>query len=307
MKCVVTGGCGFIGSHLVDGLVGLGHRVIVVDDLSTGDMSNLNAAAELRNVSILDEVSLRETITGADLVFHLAAWPRIPRSIEDPVNTHKVNVDGTLHVLDAARHAGVGRVVYSSSSSVYGTQRTHLMHEEMTPNPLSPYALQKLIGEQYATMYARLYDMTLVSLRYFNVYGPRQPEEGAYALAIGKFLRLRREGLPLTAYGDGQQTRAYSHVDDVVRANLLAAEAVLPAGQNTILNIGTDRETSVVQLANLMGGTVIHVFPNPRGEFEERRKAANYSRAAALLGWRPVTRLEDALEVLKTLNGVSAV
>ena len=307
MKCVVTGGCGFIGSHLVDGLVGLGHRVIVVDDLSTGDMSNLNATAELRNVSILDEVSLRETITGADLVFHLAAWPRIPRSIEDPVNTHRVNVDGTLHVLDAARHAGVGRVVCSSSSSVYGTQRTHLMHEEMTPNPLSPYALQKLIGEQYASMYARTYGMTLVSLRYFNVYGPRQPEEGAYALAIGKFLRQRREGLPLTVYGDGQQTRAYSHVDDVVRANLLAAEAVLPAGQNTILNIGTDRETSVGQLASLIGGAVTHVFPNPRGEFEERRKAANYSRAAAVLGWRPSTRLEDALEAMKSLSGVSAV
>ena len=306
MKCVVTGGCGFIGSHLVDALVDRGNQVTVVDDLSTGDASNLNTAAEFRNVSVLDEDALREAIEGADVVFHLAALPRIPRSIEDPVNTHRVNVDGTLHVLEAARRAGVSRVVYSSSSSVYGAQRTHLMHEDMTPEPLSPYALQKLIGEQYASMYARLYGMTAVSLRYFNVYGPRQPEEGAYALAIGKFLRLRREGQPLTVYGDGLQTRAYSHVDDMVRANLLAADTALPAGQNTILNIGTDRETSVIQLANLMGGTVTHVFPNPRGEFEERRKAANYSRAAAVIGWRPRTRLEDALEALKSVSGIPA-
>ena len=148
--------------------------------------------------------------------------------------------------------------------------------------------------------------MSVVSLRYFNVYGPRQPEEGAYALAIGKFLRLRREGLPLTVYGDGLQTRAYSHVDDVVRANLLAADTALPAGQNTVLNIGTDRETSVMQLANLIGGVVTHVIPNPRGEFEERRKAANYSRAAAAIGWRPRTRLEDALEALKSGSGIPA-
>lgn len=306
MKCVVTGGCGFIGSHLVDALVDRGNQVTVVDDLSTGDASNLNPAAEFRNVSVLDEDALREAIEGAPVVFHLAALPRIPRSIEDPVNTHRVNVDGTLHVLEAARRAGVRRVVYSSSSSVYGTQRTHLMQEDMTPEPLSPYALQKLIGEQYASMYARLYGMTVVSLRYFNVYGPRQPEEGAYALTIGKFLRLRREGLPLTIYGDGLQTRAYSHVDDVVRANLLAADTVLPAGQNTVLNIGTDRETSVLELANLIGGTVTHVFPNPRGEFEERRKAANYSRAAAVIGWRPRTRLEDAIEVLKSGSGITA-
>ena len=306
MKCVVTGGCGFIGSHLVDALVDRGNQVTVVDDLSTGDASNLNPAAEFRNVSVLDEDALREAIEGAAVVFHLAALPRIPRSIEDPVNTHRVNVDGTLHVLEAARRAGVSRVVYSSSSSVYGTQHTHLMHEDMTPEPLSPYALQKLIGEQYASMYARLYGMSVVSLRYFNVYGPRQPEEGAYALAIGKFLRLRREGMPLTVYGDGLQARAYSHVDDVVRANLLAADTALPAGQNTILNIGTDRETSVMQLANLMGGTVTHVFPNPRGEFEERRKAANYSRAAAVIGWRPRTRLEDALEALKSGSDISA-
>ena len=190
MKCIVTGGCGFIGSHVVDGLLSRGDRVTVIDDLSTGDLSNLNPAAEFRDISILDEEPLREAVAGADLVFHLAAWPRIPRSIEDPVNTHRVNVDGTLHVLEAARRAGVHRVVYSSSSSVYGTQQTHLMHEDMSPNPLSPYALQKLMGEQYASMYARVYGMTIVSLRYFNVYGPRQPEEGAYALAVGKFLRL---------------------------------------------------------------------------------------------------------------------
>ena len=306
MKCVVTGGCGFIGSHVVDRLVGRGDRVVVVDDLSTGDIANLNPAAEFRNLSVMDEEPLHEAIAGADLVFHLAAWPRIPRSIEDPVNTHRVNVDGALHVLEAARRAGVPRVIYSSSSSVYGTQASHLMHEDMRPNPLSPYALQKLIGEQYASMYARIYGMTIVSLRYFNVYGPRQPEEGAYALAIGKFLSLHRKGLPLTVYGDGLQTRAYSHVDDVVGANLLAAQAVLATGQNTILNIGTSRETSVLELARMVGGPVTHVVPNPRGDSEERRKAADYSRAESLIGWRPETRLETALEALKAQSGASA-
>ena len=299
MKCVVTGGCGFIGSHVVDGLVARGDRVVVLDDLSTGYAAKVNPEAELLRGSILDEDLLGDALLGADRVFHLAALPRVPRSIEDPVGTHRVNVDGTLNVLQAAREAGVDRVVYSSSSSVYGDQPTHLMSEDMVPNPLSPYALHKLIGEQYAGMFARLYGMTVVSLRYFNVYGPGQPFEGAYALVIGKFLSLRRSGRPLTIYGDGQQTRAYSHVDDVVRANLLAADADVPAGRNTVMNIGPAEEISVNRIAEIVGGDVMYLTPNPRGDMEEQRKAADYSRAASVLGWEPTISLGEGLEALK--------
>jgi UDP-glucose 4-epimerase len=302
MKCVVTGGCGFIGSHLVDGLIARGDDVSVVDDLATGDVTDLNSAATFVRGSVLDAEVLDEAIVGADCVFHLAALPRVPRSIEDPVGTHLVNVDGTLNVLDAARRAGVKRVVYSSSSSTYGEQATHLMSEDMAPNPLSPYALQKLIGEQYAAMFASLYGTTVVSLRYFNVYGPRQPFEGAYALVIGKFLSLRRSGRPLTIYGDGEQTRAYSHVDDVVKANLLAAETELPSGQDTVLNIGTSEETSVNEIARMVGGEVCYVTPNPRGDMEEQRKAADYSRAKSVLGWEPTISLGEGLEALKDMG-----
>ena len=298
MKSVVTGGCGFIGSHVVDRLVERGDEVVVVDDLATGDIACLNAGARLVGGSVLDAELLREAVEGADRIFHLAALPRVERSMEDPIGTHRVNVDGTLNVLEAARATGAGRFVYASSSSVYGRQDTHLMTEDMTPNPLSPYALQKLIGEQYVSLLAPLYGMTAVSLRYFNVYGPRQPLEGEYALVIGKFLSARRSGTPLTVYGDGEQTRAYSHVYDVVAANLLAAEADVPTGLNTVMNIGSGVETSVNRIASMIGGEVVHVVPNPRGDMEERRKAADWSRAASVLGWEPTITLGEGLAAL---------
>lgn len=298
MRSVVTGGCGFIGSHVVDRLVERGDEVVVVDDLAAGDAAWLSPQADLLRGSVLDAELLQKAFDGADRVFHLAALPRVERSIEDPVGTHRVNVDGTLNVLEAARSAGVGRLVYSSSSSVYGLQETHVMSEEMTPNPLSPYALQKLLGEQYLSMFAPVYGITAVSLRYFNVYGPRQPEEGEYALVIGKFLEARRTGRPLTVYGDGEQTRAYTHVDDVVAATLLAAEADVPAGGNTVLNVGSDVETSVNRIAALIGGEVVHVVPNPRGDAEERRKAADWSRSASVLGWEPTIGIEQGLAAL---------
>ena len=300
MKSVVTGGCGFIGSHVVDRLVERGDEVVVMDDLATGDAANLNAEACLVRGSVLDAALLRNAVDGANVVFHLAALPRVERSVEDPVGTHRVNVDGTLNVLEAARGAGVGRVVYASSSSVYGDQDTHLMREDMTPNPLSPYALQKLLAEQYVSLLAPMHGITAVSLRYFNVYGPRQPLEGEYALVIGKFLSASRSGRPLTVYGDGEQTRAYSHVDDVVSASLLAAEADVPPGRNTVLNVGTGVEISVNQLATMIGGDVVHVVPNPRGDAEERRKAADSSRAASVLGWEPTISLEEGLVALMT-------
>ena len=287
MRCVVTGGCGFIGSRLVERLVQLGHSVVVLDDMSAWNAGEMNPSAELVVGSVADFDTVLATTRSADWIFHTAAWPRIERSVADPIGTHHVNVTGTLNVLCAAQQNGVQRVINSSSSSVYGDQPTHLMREDMTPNPKSPYALQKLMGEQYAELFARLQQMTVVSLRYFNVYGPGQPSEGAYALVMPRFLRMKAEGQPLTVYGDGTQTRSYTHVSDVVEANILAATAPLAAGSHTVLNIGTDVETSVNEIAAIVGGPVRHIVPNPRADFEETRKAADYSRARSVIGWKP--------------------
>lgn len=296
MRCVVTGGCGFIGSHIVDGLVRDGCEVAVLDDLSTGNVEYLNPAAELVEGSVADAEAVLAAVEGATWVFHLAALPRVQQSVDDPIGTHAVNVNGTLNVLQAAREHGVERVVVSSSSSVYGDQETHLMTEDLAPNPLSPYGLHKLIGEQYADLFAALFGMQIVSLRYFNVYGPRQSAEGAYALVIPHFLRLRDEGKPLTVYGDGCQTRDYVHVDDVVRANLNAANSELPQGRAVALNVGSGEETSVNEIAAMVGGEVEHIIPNPRGAFEELRKCADTSRAQSVISWEPGILLAEGIK-----------
>ena len=298
MKCVVTGGCGFIGTHLVDRLVRDGHQVIVLDDLSTGSLERLHPSAEPLYCSVTDADALVSASEGADVMFHTAAWARIERSVADPVGTHAVNVTGTLNVLRAAQINGVRRIVNSSSSSVYGDQPTHLMREDMTPNPKSPYALQKLMGEQYAGLFTGLFGMSIVSLRYFNVYGPGQPSEGQYALVIPRFLRMRQDGNPLTVFGDGEQTRSYTHVSDVVEANILAAAADLTSGQHIAVNIGTEQETSVNEIAEAIGGPVQHIVPNPRREFEEARKAADYSLARSLIGWEPRVEFANGIKDL---------
>lgn len=298
MRCLVTGGCGFIGTHLVDRLVRDGHEVIVLDDLSTGSLERLNPSAEPLRGSVTDVDGLVSATEGVDVVFHTAAWARIERSVADPVGTHAVNVTGALNVLRAAQISGVSRVINSSSSSVYGDQSTHLMREDMAPNPKSPYALQKLMGEQYADLFASLFGMTVVSLRYFNVYGPGQPSQGAYSLVIPRFLRMRREGNPLTVYGNGEQTRSYTHVSDVVEANILAATAELPAREHIALNIGTGQETSVNEIAAAIGGPVQHIVPNPRREFEEARKAADCSRAKSAIGWEPRVAFAEGIQAL---------
>lgn len=287
MRCVVTGGCGFIGSHIVDALLTRGHSVTVIDDCSSGNPDRLNGSARMVKGSVLDNSPLEDAVQGTDCVFHLAARARIARSVKDPIGTHHVNVVGTLNVLEAARRHGVSRFVYISSSSVYGNQNTHVMHEGMVPDPISPYGLQKLIGEQYCTLYARMHGITIASLRYFNVYGPRQVSEGPYSLVVARFRRQREQGKPITIYGDGLQTRSYTYVDEAVRATVSAGAEALPPSCNTILNIGSGEETSVLEIARLVGGEVIHINPNPRGRFEERRKAADYSRAKAILGWEP--------------------
>ena len=296
MRCVVTGGCGFIGSHIVDALIRDGCDVVVLDDLSTGNREYLNPAAALVEGSVADAEVVRSATEGATWVFHLAALARVQQSVDDPIGTHNINVNGTLNVLQAARENGLERVIVSSSSSVYGDQPTHLMTEDLPANPMSPYGLHKLIGEQYADLFATLFGVQVVSLRYFNVYGPRQSAEGAYALVIPHFLRLRDEGKPLTIYGDGCQTRDYVHIDDVVRANMHAANSELPAGRAVALNVGSGEETSVNEIAEMVGGEVEHIIPNPRGAFEELRKCADMSRAKSVISWEPRIRLAEGIK-----------
>jgi UDP-glucose 4-epimerase len=300
VKAAVVGGAGFIGSNLVDALVERGDDVLVVDNLSTGYRRNLNPKAPMHDIDVsVDSEQLTSALNGRAVVFLTAAMPRVPRSIEDPVGTHAVNVTGALRVLKAAVDAGVRRVIYSSSSSVYGDQPTLPLTEEMHPGPLNPYACQKLMGEIYARNFAHIYGLETVCLRYFNVYGPRQVTEGAYRLVISIFMDQRQQGQPMTIHGDGQQTRDFTWVGDVVRANMLAAESPR-VGQGEPINIGAGTEVSVNRVAELIGGPVVHV--PPRG-FDERFKRADISRARELLGWEPRVQIEEGIRRIVQANG----
>ena len=292
MKAAVVGGAGFIGSNLVDALVERGDEAVIVDDLSTGYERNLNPRAMLQRIDIaVDSEGLTSALRGCEVVFLTAARPRVPRSIEDPVGTHAVNVTGALRVMKAVVDVGVRRLVYSSSSSVYGDQPKLPLTEDMVPGPLNPYACQKLMGEIYARNFAHIYGIETVCLRYFNVYGPRQVTEGAYRLVISIFMDQRARGEPMTIHGDGQQTRDFTWVGDVVRANILAAESDR-VGNGEPINIGAGAEVSVNRIAELIGGPVIHV--PPRG-FDERFKRAGIQRARELLGWEPQVHIEEGL------------
>jgi UDP-glucose 4-epimerase len=292
VKAAVVGGAGFIGSNLVDALIERGDDVLVVDNLSTGYRRNLNPAAALHDIDIAhDSERLTSALHGREIVFLTAAMPRVPRSIEDPVGTHAVNVTGALRVLKAAVDAGVRRVVYSSSSSVYGDQPTLPLTEDMPPNPLNPYACQKLMGEIYARNFAHIYGLQTVCLRYFNVYGPRQVTEGAYRLVIGIFIDQRRRGEPLTIHGDGQQTRDFTWVGDVVRANIMAGESDR-VGHGEPINVGAGTEVSIARIAELIGGPA--VYRPPRG-FDERFKRASIVRAGELLGWAPTVQIDEGI------------
>jgi nucleoside-diphosphate-sugar epimerase len=290
---LVTGGAGFIGSHLVDALVAAGLRVRVVDNFVNGRREHVNRAAELVEGDIRDASSIADAFDGVDTVFHVAALPRIPLSIAQPVETHMTNVVGTLNVLIAARDHRVRRVVYSGSSSVYGEQATLPMVETMTPNPLNPYALQKYVGEQYARMFHRLFAMQTITLRYFGVYGARMPDEGSYVLAIAAFLRARREGRPLEIYGDGEQTRDFTHVSDVVSANILAMDCEIADGR--AVNIGRGDNVSLNRIAALIGGPKVHREGRPG---EMRDTVADRTEAERVLGWKPRVSIEEGIAEL---------
>lgn len=292
-KVLVTGGAGFIGSHLVDALVAEGHEVRVLDNLSGGKRENVNPAAILHEADIRDLAAIKSLFEGVDWVFHLAALPRVPLSIEHPIETNETNVSGTLNILVAAKDAKVKRVVYSASSSAYGDQPVMPLVETMVANPKSPYGLQKYVGELYARMFSSIYGLPTVSLRYFNVYGPRYNADGAYALVIGKFIEQKKRGEPLTITGSGEQTRDFTHVRDVVRANILAAKSE-KVGKGEVINIGAGNNVSVNKIAKLVGGEVTHI----EARLEPQHTLADNSLARELLGWVPEVEIEAGVKEL---------
>jgi len=296
MKVVVTGGAGFIGSHIVDRLIREHHEVVVIDDLSTGLLENVNPQAELLNLDIARRGNW-SALEGCDVVFHEAALPRIEYSLKRPYQTFRANVAVTAKILEMARTAKVKRVVYASSSSVYGTQLEPPVSESSRCNPSSPYASQKYMGELMCRYYSQHLGLDTVCLRYFNVYGERQSATGAYKLVLKIFLDSKAQGRPLTIYGDGKQTRDFTHVSDVVEANMLAMKC---SGKlaGAAINIGTGVETSVNRIAELIGGKTEHIHPNPRAAFEERRKSADINTAIQLLGWRPKVKIEEGIAML---------
>ena len=297
MKVVVTGGAGFIGSHLVKALLERGDEVHAVDNLAGGKRADrLHKGAVYHDTDIRDTGALDTIFSGAQLVFHTAALPRVQYSIEHPEETNDVNIGGTLRVLIAARDAGVKRVIYSGSSSAYGDQEVMPLSEDMPARPKSPYGLQKHVGELYCRVFSEVYGLQTVSLRFFNVYGPAADPNGAYALVVSKFIKQALEGKPLTITGDGEQTRDFTHVSDVVRANLLAAESPL-VGKGEVLNIGAGRPVSINTLAQLIGGKTVHIG----ARLEPRHTAADITRAQTLLGWKPEISIETGIAELKTL------
>jgi UDP-glucose 4-epimerase len=300
MHCLVTGGAGFIGATLVAALVARGDRVRVLDNLSTGRRENLAPVAgdvELLEGDIRDEAALKAALRGVEVVFHQAALPSVPQSIADPATSHAVNATGTLNVLVASRDAGARRVVCASSCAVYGDQATQPQREDQPPAPLSPYAGAKLVSEVYAAVWERAYGLETVALRYFNVFGPRQDPASAYAAAIPLFARALLAGRPLTVFGDGEQTRDFVFVGDVVGANLRAAEA--PAAPGGVLNVGSGAATSVntliATLAALAGRTPEVRYAPPRpGDLRHSR--ADLTRARTLLDYTPQTPLATGIQ-----------
>lgn len=293
-RCLVTGGAGFIGSNLVDELIVRGNDVIVIDNLATGKRENLNPLAEFHELDIRNLEAIKPLFEGVDYVFHIAALPRVQPSIEDPLTFHTVNVNGTLNVLKASADAKVKKVIFSSSSSIYGNQEKMPLKEDMPGNPISPYALQKYLGELYCRLFSQIYGLPTVSLRYFNVYGKRQPLEGAYRLVLGIFINQRLKNEPMTITGDGEQRRDFTGVVDVVRANILAANSP-KVGRGEVINIGQGHNYSVNEVARIIGGPTINIA----ARLEPRITLADNSLAKELLGWEPTVNLPEWLEEYK--------
>jgi UDP-glucose 4-epimerase len=298
-SCLVTGGAGFIGSALVRALLARGDRVRVIDNFFSGKRENLADVAkeiELVEGDLRDEAALGRALAGVELVFHEAAIPSVPRSLADPLASHEANATGTLNLLAASKRAGVRRVVYAASSSAYGDTPTLPKVETMRPMPLSPYAVSKLTGEHYCQVYASAFGLETVSLRYFNVFGPRQPPDSPYAAVIPRFIEAMLVGQSPVIYGDGRQSRDFTFVEDVVQANLRAADAPAVAGK--VFNIACGRRTSLLDLISkinaLLGTDIepIHEAPRPG---DVRDSQADISRAQAELGFCPRTDVDRGI------------
>ena len=291
MKYVVVGGAGFIGSHIVDKLVEQNHEVIIIDNLSTGKMENVNpkASVEYIDISNVNECpNMVEIMSGADALFLLAAKARVQPSIENPVEYETNNTIGTLNVLKCASDAGVRRVVYSASSSAYGNTEKLPSVESDPINPMSPYGAQKYYGEVMCKMFSEVYGLETVSLRYFNIYGERQNVGGAYAMVIGIFVDQLLNGKPMTIRGDGEQRRDFTYVGDVVNANILASQSE-NVGNGEVINIGNGDNRSINDIADMIGGERIHREP----VIEPKETLADNSLAEKLLGWKPTQNIED--------------
>jgi UDP-glucose 4-epimerase len=306
---VVTGGAGFIGSHLVEALLGAGRRVRVVDDLATGRRSNLahlDGAYEWIEGDLADFEVCRRAVEGAEVVFHQAAIPSVPRSVREPLQSHASGPTATLNVLEASRRAGVRRAIFAASSSAYGDAEELPKREDMLPGPLSPYAAGKLAGESYVSVYARTMGLDGVSLRYFNVFGPRQDPSSPYSGVISLFARSMIEGRRPTICGDGRQTRDFTYVANVVAANLLAMDAPAPLG-GAVYNVGTGRRISLLDLVaaiNAALGTRLEPEFLPDRPGDVRDSQASLERIRAALGYEPSVDFEDGLA--RTLRSSSA-
>jgi nucleoside-diphosphate-sugar epimerase len=298
-KYVVTGGAGFIGSHMVEALLGRGHTVRVVDSLVTGSRANMASFVdriEFIEGDLAEIAVARRAVDGMEFVLHQAAIPSVPRSVAEPERCHRANVDGTLNVLLASRDAGIRRLVFAGSSSVYGNSATLPKREDMPPKPLSPYALHKLVGEQYAQLFTSLYGLETVTTRYFNVFGPRQDPSSPYSGVISLFIRALVDGRAATIYGDGEQTRDFTYVANVVDGVLKACDA--PGAAGKIFNVATGGRISLNHLYRALQeltGRQIAATYAPTRVGDVRDSQADITAAREVLGFTPTVTFEDGL------------
>ena len=297
IKVIVTGGAGFIGSNLSRELIDRGFNVHIIDNLSTGNKNKIPAGAIFHKANITDLKKIKPIFREARFVFHLAALPRVQLSIDDPITTNNINVTGTLNVLMAAQEAQVEKLIYSASSSAYGNQTKLPLKENFSAMPLSPYGLQKHIGEHYCRIFSSVYGLKTVALRYFNVYGPGMSDKGSYLAVFAVFLNQKNKGQPLTIVGDGKQTRSFTNVKDVVRANILAMQSN-KVGQGEVINICSEKAYSVNEIAKIIGGPIIYL-PERGGEIKYSQ--GDTSLAKKLLRWESRITLEEGIAELKKI------
>ena len=296
---LVTGGAGFIGSHIVERLVGMGESVRVLDNFSSGGLENLRALMDKIDLvfgDLLDQAVVQKAMEGVDVVFHEAALRSVPFSVENPALVNRVNVEGTVNVLIAARDAGVRRVIYASSSSAYGNTKVLPKSEQQLPSPVSPYAVSKLTGEYYSKVFTELYGLETVSLRYFNVFGPRQDPTSQYASVIPRFIRWANRGDPLEVHGDGLQSRDFTYIDNVVSANLLAAHSW--EGIGGVFNVGQGKAYTLLDLVELLQeilGRELHLLHTADRPGDVRHTLADISQTNLCLGYQPQVSFEEGL------------